>query len=367
MRKRNSPSTASPRRIATGCCGPMPPSTASRPDSRRRPATVSSPRRAAASAGLCLSSWARSPTAFARLGHPPPPPAIAMTSPIAHFNGKLLPLDEIHISPLDRGFIFGDGVYEVIPVYDGAALRAREHFERLQRSMDEIGLRNPHSVDEWIALTAKLLEHHPGNQSVYIQVTRGAPLKRDHVIPKDLVPTVFMMANPLASPSKEAIENGVACVAARDFRWEKCHIKSTSLLGNVLARQISVEAGATETILFRDGVLTQASSSNVFIVKNGVVAAPPRDNLILLGITYQLAAKLAREGALKLEGRPIAEAGVRGADEILLTSSTKEVLAVTTLDGKPVGTGKPGPAFRRMHALYQDYKAKLASARTVAA
>jgi D-alanine transaminase len=168
-----------------------------------------------------------------------------MNAPIAHFNGKLLPLDQIHVSPLDRGFIFGDGVYEVIPVYDGAALRGREHFERLQRSMDEIGLRNPHTVDEWIAATDALLQHHPGNQSVYIQVTRGAPPKRDHVIPKDLEPTVFMMCYPLASPSREAIENGVACVTARDFRWEKCHIKSTSLLGNVLARQISAEAGAT--------------------------------------------------------------------------------------------------------------------------
>ncbi len=290
-----------------------------------------------------------------------------MTSPIAHFNGKLLPLDQIFISPLDRGFIFGDGVYEVIPVYDGTPLHAREHFERLQRSMDEIQLKNPHTVDEWVRITDDLLKHHPGNQAVYIQVTRGAPLKRDHVIPKDLVPTVFMMPNPLASPSKEAVENGVACVTARDFRWEKCHIKSTSLLGNVLARQLSVEAGATETILFRDNMLTEASSSNVFIVKKGVVAAPPRDNLILLGITYELAAKLAREGALKLEIRPVSEAEVRSADEIWLTSSTKEVLAVTTLDGKPVGTGKPGPVFRRMHAQYQDYKAKLAKARPVAA
>jgi D-alanine transaminase len=290
-----------------------------------------------------------------------------MTSPIAHFNGKLTPLDQVWISPLDRGFIFGDGVYEVIPVYEGTPLHAREHFERLQRSMDEIQLKNPHTVDEWIRVTDDLLEHHPGNQAVYIQVTRGAPQKRDHAIPKDLVPTVFMMANPLVSPSKEAVENGVACVTARDFRWEKCHIKSTSLLGNVLARQISVDAGATETILFRDGELTEASASNVFIVKDGVVAAPPRDNLILLGITYELASKLAREGAAKLEIRPITEAETRAADEIWLTSSTKEVLAVTTLDGKPVGNGKPGPVFRRMHAMYQDYKAKLAKARTVAA
>ena len=290
-----------------------------------------------------------------------------MTAPIAHFNGKLLPLDQIWISPLDRGFIFGDGVYEVIPVYAGVALRAREHFERLQRSMDEIKLANPHTVEEWMKLTEELLRHHPGDQAVYIQVTRGAPQKRDHVIPKGLQPTVFMMSNPMTTPSREAIDNGVACVTSRDFRWEKCHVKSTSLLGNVLARQISVEAGATETILFRDGFLTEASSSNVFVVKNGVVLAPPRDHLILMGITYDLVQQLAREGAVKLEVRQVTEAEVRAADEVWLSSSTKEVLAVTMLDAKPVGGGRPGPVFKRMHALYQEHKAKAAKSRTVAA
>jgi len=281
-----------------------------------------------------------------------------MNSPIAHFNGQLLPLDKISISPLDRGFIFGDGVYEVIPVYDGSMLRGREHFERLQRSMDEIRLTNPHTVDQWMAITGELLKHHPGNRSVYIHVTRGVPPKRDHVLPKGLAPTVFMMCYPLASPSREQVDNGVACVTARDFRWEKCHIKSTSLLGNVLARQISADVGATETILLRDGMLTEASASNVFVVKGGVVAAPPQDNLILLGITYDLLVRLAGEGTVKLEIRPITEAELRGADEVWLSSSTKEVLAVTTIDGKPVGTGKPGPAFRRMHALFQEHKAQ---------
>ena len=290
-----------------------------------------------------------------------------MTSPIAHFNGELLPLDRIHISPLDRGFIFGDGVYEVIPVYDGVPLHAREHFERLQRSMDEIGLANPHTVDEWIALMMKLLAHHPGDQGVYIQVTRGVPPKRDHVIPKGLKPTVFMMSQPLVTPSREQVENGVACVTSPDFRWEKCHIKSTSLLGNVLARQVSVEAGAVETILLRDGHVTEASASHVFVVKNGKVAASPRDNLILMGITYDLLMQLAKDGALDLEMRRISEAELRSADEIWLSSSSKEVLAVTRLDGKPVGTGKPGPLFRRMHALYQDYKATLTANRAVAA
>jgi D-alanine transaminase len=175
------------------------------------------------------------------------------------------------------------------------------------------------------------------------------------------------MAQPLATPSREAVENGVACVTAADFRWEKCHIKSTSLLGNVLARQLSVEAGATETILLRNGLLTEASASNVFVVKDGVVAAPPRDNLILMGITYDLVVALAAEGAVRLEVRPVAEAQLRAADEIWLSSSTKEVLAVTALDGRPVGDGKPGPLFRRMHALYQDHKARLKGTRRVAA
>jgi D-alanine transaminase len=286
---------------------------------------------------------------------------------IAHFNGKLLPLDDIRISPLDRGFIFGDGIYEVVPVYNGQPLHGREHFERLQRSCDEILMKNPHTTDEWMRLVTELLKHHPGNQSVYIHVTRGVQAKRDHVIPKDLVPTVMMFCYPLATPSREQVENGVACVTAEDFRWKKCHVKSISLLGNVLARQASADAGAVETIMFRDGFLTEASASNVFVVSGGTVLAAPQDHLILLGITYQLLEKLAKDGTLRLEVRPISEAEVRSADEVWLSSSTKEVLAVTTLDGKPVGTGKPGPAFRRMHALYQEYKSRLGRKDAVAA
>jgi D-alanine transaminase len=163
------------------------------------------------------------------------------------------------------------------------------------------------------------------------------------------------------------VENGVACITARDFRWEKCHIKSTSLLGNVLARQLSADAGAVETILLRDGLLTEASASNVFVVKGNTVAAPPRDNLILLGITYDLLVKLAADGSVKLEIRPITEAEVRGADEVWLTSSTKEVLAVTTIDGKPVGSGKPGALFKRMHALFQEHKGKVRARGALAA
>jgi D-alanine transaminase len=288
-----------------------------------------------------------------------------MNAPIAHFNGKLLPIDQISISPLDRGFIFGDGVYEVIPVYGGVPLRAREHFERLQRSMDEIQLTNPHTVDEWMKLTQELLGHHPGDQAVYIHVTRGAPQKRDHVIPKGLQPTVFMMSNPMTTPSREAVENGVACVTSRDFRWEKC--REVHVAPGQRARAADLgRRGRDRDDPLRDGHLTEASSSNVFVVKNGVVAAPLRDNLILMGITYDLVMQLARDGAVKLEMRPVTEAEVRSADEIWLSSSTKEVLAVSTLDGKPVGSGKPGPIFRRMHQLYQEHKAKAAKAKVAA-
>ena len=287
-------------------------------------------------------------------------PAPTMTSPIAYFNGQFLPAERISISPLDRGFIFGDGVYEVIPVYEGVPLRAREHFERLQRSMDEIRLDNPHNVDEWIAIVAKLLEHHPGNQSVYIHVTRGVPPKRDHVIPKGLAPTVMMMAFPLVSPSKEQVERGVACVTARDFRWERGDIKSTSLLGNVLARQISADRDSLETIMFRDGFLTEASGSNVWVVHEGALLGPPKSEHVLEGIRYELIRELCEECGIAFNLRPLPEGEVIAADEILLSSATKEVLPVTTLDGEGVGhgalRGKPGPVYAKLYEAYQRAK-----------
>jgi D-alanine transaminase len=190
---------------------------------------------------------------------------------------------------------------------------------------------------------------------VYLQVTRGVA-RRDHAFPKDVVPTVFLMSSPLVTPAPAAVEAGVACVSAEDYRWLNCDIKSVSLLGNCMLRQRSAEVGATETILFRDGNLTEASSSNVFIVRDGVLLSPPKDHLILPGITYDVVLEIARTREFELEVRPVSAAEVRDADEIWITSSTKEVLAVTTLDGKPVGDGHPGPLFRRMHALYQEFK-----------
>jgi D-alanine transaminase len=193
------------------------------------------------------------------------------------------------------------------------------------------------------------------DQSVYLQVTRGVA-KRDHAFPKGIKPTVFMMSTPLVTPAPALVESGVACITAQDYRWLNCDIKSVSLLGNCMLRQLSADVGAVETILFRDGKLTEASSSNVFVVRDGKLLTPPKDHLVLPGITYDVVLEIARAREFEVEVRAVSEAEVRSADEIWVTSSTKEVLAVTTLDGKPVGDGRPGPLFRRMHALYQQFK-----------
>jgi D-alanine transaminase len=277
-------------------------------------------------------------------------------SDIVYLNGKFMPVEDAHIPVLDRGFIFGDGVYEVIPVYSRHPFRLAEHLHRLQHSLDRVRIANPYSDAEWARLAGEIIERNAGeDQSVYLQVTRGVA-KRDHAFPKGVQPTVFMMSNPLVTPAPALVESGVACISAQDYRWLNCDIKSVSLLGNCLLRQLSADAGAAETILFRDGRLTEASASNVFIVRDGVVLTPPQDNLVLPGITCDVVIEIARAREFQLEVRPVSEAEVRGADEIWITSSTKEVLAVTTFDGKPVGDGKPGPLFRRMHALYQQFK-----------
>jgi D-alanine transaminase len=271
-------------------------------------------------------------------------------------NGKVLPLGEARVSVLDRGFIFGDGVYELVPVYSRVPFRLDEHLERLERSLAAVAIRNPYSRAQWRAHVNALVAAQPfEDQGVYFQVTRGVA-KRDHAFPKDAEPTVFMMANPLVNPPPALVEAGGAAVSAPDNRWLRCDIKSISLIGNVLLRQLSADAGAAETILFRDGKLTEASASNVFIVKRGVIAGPPKSNLILPGITYDVVVELARASGMPIELREVVEAEVRAADEVWVTSSSKEVLAIVTLDGKPVGEGRPGPAFRRMYRLYQDFK-----------
>ncbi|MDH5534667.1 MAG: D-amino acid aminotransferase [Betaproteobacteria bacterium] len=280
-------------------------------------------------------------------------------SEIVHLNGEFMPLESARVPVLDRGFIFGDGVYEVIPVYSRHPFRLPEHLRRLQNSLDSIRLKNPLTDADWTALTREIVARNQGeDQSVYLQVTRGVA-KRDHAFPKDVKPTVFMMSSPLSTPSREQIENGVATISAADFRWYKCDVKSVALLGNCLLRQMAQDVGCIETLLFRDGYLTEASASNVFIVKGGVLLAPPKSHLMLPGITYDVVLELVAANGMPYQVGAISEQEVRTAEEIWLTSSTKEVLAATTLDGKPVGSGKPGPVFRRIHTLYQEFKRKV--------
>ncbi len=274
-------------------------------------------------------------------------------------NGQFLPLEDAKVSVLDRGFIFGDGVYEVVPVYSRVPFRLDEHLARLERSLGEVSIRNPYSRAQWRAYVGELVARQAfEDQGVYFQVTRGVA-KRDHAFPKNAEPTVFMMANPLVNPPREQVEYGAPAVSAIDYRWLRCDIKSISLIGNVLLRQLSAEVDAAETILFRDGKLTEASASNVFVVKGGVLAGPPKSALILPGITYDVVVELARAAGIPLELREVSEAEVRGADEVWVTSSSKEVLAIVRLDGAPIGDGRPGPVFRRMYRLYQEFKRKV--------
>jgi D-alanine transaminase len=273
-----------------------------------------------------------------------------------YLNGHFLPLEDAKISVLDRGFIYGDGVYELIPVYSRKPFRLKQHLARLQRSLDGIRLANPHPDTEWERIIRELIARMPfDDQGVYFQVTRGVA-KRDHAFPTGTAPTVFMMSNPLALPSVDSVEHGVAVVTARDERWLHCDLKTISLLGNVLARQLAVDGGAAEAVLFRDGHLTEASASNVLIVRDGVIVAPPKDNQILPGITYDAAFDLAREGGLAVEVRPIPREEALHADEMWLSSSTKEILAVTKVDGQSFAGGRPGPVFRKIYALFQASK-----------
>lgn len=271
-------------------------------------------------------------------------------------NGRFIPIGEAMVPVLDRGFIFGDGVYELVPVYSRVPFRLDEHLARLARSLAAVRIRNPYSRTQWRETILQLVVLQPyEDQGVYFQVTRGVA-KRDHAFPQGVEPTVFIMANPLVGPARELVVRGAEALSATDYRWQKCDIKSISLIGNVLLRQVSADAGAAETILFRDGWLTEASASNVFIVRGGVVMGPPKSNLILPGVTYDVVLELAQAAKLPFEVRDLSEAEVRTADEIWVTSSSKEVLAIVRLDGKPVGEGRPGPVFKRMFDLYQNFK-----------
>jgi len=275
---------------------------------------------------------------------------------VVYLNGEFVALDNARISVLDRGFIYGDGVYEVVPIYGRQPFRMPQHLRRLQYSLDGIRLANPHTEKQWDTLIHELAAKQPfPDQALYLQVTRGVA-KRDHSFPPGVPPTVFMMSNPLPLPSREQIEDGVAVVTAEDNRWHRCDLKTTSLVGNVLMRQLAVDHNAVETVMFRNGYLTEASASNVLIVKHGTVLAPPKDHLILPGITYDATLEVARDAGVPVEVRKVTGAEALAAEEMWLSSSTKEVLAVTRVDGAPFGDGVPGPVFRKVWQAFQDKK-----------
>lgn len=286
-------------------------------------------------------------------------PALPATP--CYLNGQILPINQAQVSVMDRGFIFGDGIYEVLSVYGGRVFRFDEHMERMERSLAECRIPNPHSRADWRAIAQSLLDHADAPQAsahlVYLQITRGVAM-REHAMLPGLTPTVFMMLQPMAMPSDAQRAQGIACVTADDFRWQKAHIKSTSLLGAVMARQISVDAGAMETVMFRDGYLSEAAASNIWVVKNGVVMGPPKNNLVLEGIRFGVLETLCRDLGLGYELRTLSRDDVTQADELLITSATKEVLAITTLDSQPVGNGQPGPVYQALYAAYQDLKAQ---------
>ena len=267
-----------------------------------------------------------------------------------------VPLSGARLPVLDRGFIFGDGVYEVVPVYGRVPFRMDHHLARLARSLGAIGITNPFDNSGWKAHIFQLIDGFADdNQMIYIQVTRGVA-KRGHAFPANTSPTVFMMNNPLVLPNAALRADGAAVVSATDNRWLRCDIKSVSLLGNVLMAQHAAEQGVTETIMFRDGNLTEGSSSNIWVVKDGALLAPVRDNRILEGIRYSLMGELAETVGITFTSRAITEVEVRAADELLLTSATKEVIPITRLDGQPVGDGRPGPVYARLYAAYQRAK-----------
>jgi D-alanine transaminase len=287
---------------------------------------------------------------------------LTLPDTLCHLNGQTLPLRDAKVSVLDRGFIFGDGVYEVLPVYGRRLFRFDEHMARLQRSLTKLRIANPHTREGWLALVRELVAAQPAHdQLVYIQVTRGVAL-RDHVMPEGISPTVFAMTSELKPPSAEMRHHGVACITARDFRWERGDIKSISLLGNVLARQISADHGAAETVMFRDGWLTEGSGCNVWVVHEGALLGPPKGDHVLEGIRYELLAELCEDVGIAYNLRPIAEADVFAADELMLSSATKEILPITRLDGQAVGhgalRGKPGPVYGRIYEAYQRAKAE---------
>jgi D-alanine transaminase len=281
--------------------------------------------------------------------------------PLCYLNGAVLPLAEARISPLDRGFLYADGVYEVMPVYGGRPFRFSAHAERLTRSLAALRMDDPHSREEWRAILGTLIERNGGGDCyVYWQVTRGAQNGRTHAPLPDIPRTVFAFCAPLPQPGAEVLAHGIACITAPDTRWARCDVKSVALLANVLLRQESIDAGAAETILLRDGELTEASASAVHVVIGHEVLTPPNSRRILPGTTRSVVEEMAARAAVPCRAAPVTEAQLRAAEEIWVSAATREVQPVTRLDGRPVGTGEPGPRWRAVYEELQRYKRELA-------
>ncbi|HTT07334.1 MAG TPA: D-amino acid aminotransferase [Gammaproteobacteria bacterium] len=290
--------------------------------------------------------------------------AIGPGGAIVYLNGEWVPLSEARVSVLDRGFIFGDGVYEVIPAFAGRLFRPDQHLQRLDNSLMAVRMKNPLTRERWRAVLNTLLERNGGgDQSVYLQITRGVA-RRDHVLPEPVPPTVFAMSSPAVRQNRQP----VTAIVCEDIRWKWCQIKSTALLANVLMRLAAQEHGAYEALLIRDGWLTEGAASNVFIVTDGIVKTPPHSENLLPGITRDLIVELLAAHRIPHAETAVGEAELRAADEIFLTSSVREVVPVVKLDDKPVGAGVPGPVWERVVALYEQFRnAEVARIKTGAA
>ncbi|MFV1982166.1 MAG: D-amino acid aminotransferase [Thiohalomonadales bacterium] len=283
-----------------------------------------------------------------------------MTNQIVYLDGNFIPLDQAKVSVLDRGFIFGDAIYEVIPVFCGKLVRFEEHLTRLNNSLNSVKIKNPHSSETWLSILQELISNNKSNTnlSIYLQITRGvAP--RNHNFPDNITPTVFIMANPLTSLEQSILDNGVSVVTMDDIRWQYCQIKTTALIANILLRQQAAENNAVEALLIKDGFVTEGAASNVFITKNNIIYTPPKTNNVLPGVTRDLVVELATELKLDIREEPIPELLLDSADEIWLTSSTKDILPVTKINNRSIGNGKPGPLWNKLHLAFNDYKVKL--------
>ncbi len=281
-------------------------------------------------------------------------------TPVVYLNGRFLPASEAQVSVLDRGFLLGDGVYEVIPAYGRRAFRLQQHLRRLQHSLEQTRIPSPLDDAQWRDVIAELIEANQGeDQSIYLQITRGMAAKRDHAFPHPVHPTVFLMSTELQSPPAALLERGVAAVTRGDIRWQRCDIKAITLLANVLLRQEALDADAAEAILVRDGEATEGAASNLFIVRDGMLVTPPNGPHLLPGITRDLVLELAQQHDIPWREQAVSVAELRAAHEIWLTSSTREIMPVVELDGTEVGTGRPGPVWQRLRSLYQDYKQQL--------